>query len=79
MGHFIFPLMVMLVGGLDIFKATFDADNNNLRSVDNMKSPINSSNDDFGIILKITKKKVIYLQIELEVKVMIFINSTYQN
>ncbi|MGB2457934.1 MAG: OmpA family protein [Flavobacteriales bacterium] len=39
------------MGGLDIFKATFDAENN-LRSVDNMNSPINSSNDDFGIIFE---------------------------
>ena len=39
------------MGGLDIFKAIFDAENN-LRSVDNMSSPINSSNDDFGIIFE---------------------------
>jgi len=39
------------MGGLDIFKATFDSENN-LRSVDNMNSPINSSNDDFGIIFE---------------------------
>ena len=44
------------MGGLDIFKATFDADNN-LRSVDNMKSPINSSNDDFGIIFEDDEEK----------------------
>jgi len=44
------------MGGLDIFKATFDADNN-LRSVDNMKSPINSSNDDFGIIFEDNEEK----------------------
>jgi len=39
------------MGGLDIFKAVFDAENN-LRSVNNMNSPINSSNDDFGIIFE---------------------------
>ena len=39
------------MGGLDIFKAEFDADNN-LRSVNNMNSPINSANDDFGIIFE---------------------------
>ena len=39
------------MGGLDIFKATFDTENN-LRSVNNMNSPINSSNDDFGIIFE---------------------------
>ena len=39
------------MGGLDIFRATFDSENN-LRSVDNMNSPINSSNDDFGIIFE---------------------------
>ena len=44
------------MGGLDIFKATFDSDNN-LRSVDNMKSPINSSNDDFGIIFEDNEEK----------------------
>lgn len=44
------------MGGLDIFKATFDVDNN-LRSVDNMKSPINSSNDDFGIIFEDNEEK----------------------
>ena len=36
---------------MDIFKAEFDSENN-LRSVSNMKSPINSSNDDFGIIFE---------------------------
>ena len=44
------------MGGLDIFKATFDAENN-LRSVDNMNSPINSSNDDFGIIFEDEEEK----------------------
>ena len=39
------------MGGLDIFKAEFDLENN-LRSVVNMNSPINSSNDDFGIIFE---------------------------
>jgi peptidoglycan-associated lipoprotein len=39
------------MGGMDIFKAEFDSENN-LRSVSNMKSPINSSNDDFGIIFE---------------------------
>ncbi|MDA9897973.1 OmpA family protein [Flavobacteriales bacterium] len=39
------------MGGLDIFKAEFDSENN-LRSVNNMNSPINSSNDDFGIIFE---------------------------
>ena len=39
------------MGGLDIFKATFDSENN-LRFIDNMKSPINSCNDDFGIIFE---------------------------
>lgn len=39
------------MGGMDIFKAEFDEENN-LRSVNNMKSPINSSNDDFGIIFE---------------------------
>ncbi len=44
------------MGGLDIFKATFDTENN-LRSVDNMNSPINSSNDDFGIIFEDEEEK----------------------
>ena len=39
------------MGGMDIFKAEFDEENN-LRSVVNMKSPINSPNDDFGIIFE---------------------------
>ena len=39
------------MGGLDIFKATFDSENN-LRFIDNMNSPINSCNDDFGIIFE---------------------------
>ena len=39
------------MGGLDIFKAEFDEENV-LRSIINMKSPINSSNDDFGIIFE---------------------------
>ncbi len=44
------------MGGLDIFKAEFDEENN-LRSVINMKSPINSSNDDFGIIFEQVDEK----------------------
>ena len=39
------------MGGLDIFKATFDSENN-LRSFYNLNSPINSPNDDFGIIFE---------------------------
>jgi len=42
---------ILGMGGMDIFKAEFD-DDNNLRSVVNMKSPINSPNDDFGIIFE---------------------------
>ena len=48
------------MGGLDIFKATFDAENN-LRSVDNMNSPINSSNDDFGIIFEDEEEKRLFI------------------
>ena len=44
------------MGGLDIFKAEFD-DENILRSIINMKSPINSSNDDFGIIFENEEEK----------------------
>ena len=44
------------MGGLDIFKAEFDEENI-LRSIVNMKSPINSSNDDFGIIFEKTEEK----------------------
>ena len=39
------------MGGMDIFKADFD-DDGTLISVSNMKSPINSSTDDFGIIFE---------------------------
>ncbi|MGC6470418.1 MAG: OmpA family protein [Flavobacteriales bacterium] len=39
------------MGGMDIFRAEFDEENV-LRSVTNMKSPINSANDDFGIIFE---------------------------
>ena len=39
------------MGGHDIFRAEFDEENN-LRSVSNMKSPINSPNDDFGIVFE---------------------------
>ena len=39
------------MGGMDIFKAEFDADGN-LLSIANMRSPINSPQDDFGIIFE---------------------------
>ena len=42
---------ILGMGGLDIFKAEFDEENN-LRSIVNMKSPINSPNDDFGIVFE---------------------------
>jgi peptidoglycan-associated lipoprotein len=41
---------------MDIFRAEFDSENN-LRSVSNMKSPINSPNDDFGIIFEGKKER----------------------
>jgi len=44
------------MGGMDIFRAEFDSENN-LRSVSNMKSPINSPNDDFGIIFEGKKER----------------------
>ena len=49
--HYTFLQMDVGMGGLDIFKAEFDEENV-LRSIINMKSPINSSNDDFGIIFE---------------------------
>ena len=39
------------MGGMDIFKAEFDADGN-LLSIANMRSPINSPQNDFGIIFE---------------------------
>lgn len=39
------------MGGMDIFKAEYD-DENNLRKVINMKSPLNSAADDFAIIFE---------------------------
>ncbi len=39
------------MGGVDIYKAEFDNEGN-LRSVVNMKSPMNSANDDFGIVFE---------------------------
>ena len=39
------------MGGLDIFKLDFD-DNNNIKSLINLGSPINSASNDFGIIFE---------------------------
>lgn len=39
------------MGGMDVFKADFD-ENGQLLSIANMKSPINSPQDDFGIIFE---------------------------
>lgn len=38
------------MGGLDVFSATWDANANKWTKVENMKSPVNSPADDFGII-----------------------------
>ena len=44
------------LGGLDIFKATPDEKGKNW-TVENMKSPINSAGDDFGIVFQGVKEK----------------------
>jgi peptidoglycan-associated lipoprotein len=55
------------MGGLDIFKANFDNEGN-LRSILNMKSPINSSNDDFGIVFEGTIERGYFSSNRLESK-----------
>ena len=46
------------MGGMDIFKAEFDIEGT-LVSVTNMKSPINSPQDDFGIIFEEKRKRIL--------------------
>ena len=44
------------MGGLDIFKVDFDGDNN-IKSLVNLSSPINSTGNDFGIIFENINEK----------------------
>ena len=45
------------MGGLDLFKAEKDASGNFSKGAENLKSPINSAGDDFGIIFEGEKTK----------------------
>lgn len=52
------------LGGLDIFKATLSAEGN--WTVQNMKSPVNSSADDFGIVFQKEEEKGYFTSTRLD-------------
>ena len=60
MVHYILPSNGHVgMGGLDIFKSELD-DNGIYVSAINLKSPINSSVDDFGMIVEENQKRLFY-------------------
>jgi outer membrane protein OmpA-like peptidoglycan-associated protein/tetratricopeptide (TPR) repeat protein len=46
------------LGGLDIYKATFNKNTKKYESVENLGAPINSSRDDFGLVFTMKDKRI---------------------
>jgi len=61
------------MGGLDMFKVEKGADGKFTKAAENLKSPMNSAGDDFGIIFEGKKlKDTLLLTVKAEKEVMIF-------